>query len=127
MTPLSLRPATERRHPDPALSFPALNDGLDAQDCQAEAITEAVRAGVTGGVATKVGLSSAAAELRGEIGDLRTEFKWIKVIGGAILAVLILPWLAELVTGTLPGPVTAFADPVRSTSGSSRSRQSAAV
>ena len=136
---------------------------------QAEAITEAVRAGVTGGVATKADLSSVATELRGEIselrtelkgeiselrtelkseiselraelkgeigelraelkgdnnelraelkgdnnelrtelkgeiGEIRTELKWIKVIGAAILAILILPWLAELISATMPG------------------------
>ena len=129
----------------------AVTRGLEARGFetgQAEAITEAVRAGVTGGVATKADLSSAATELRGElaelrtelkgeitelrtelrgeiaelrtelrgeiaelrtelrgeIAELRTELKWIKVIGAAILAVLILPWLAELITATMPGP-----------------------
>ena len=33
---------------------------------------------------------------------LTGEIKWIKLIGGAILAVLILPWLAELAKGVLP-------------------------
>ena len=118
----------------------AVTRGLEARGFetgQAEAITEAVRAGVTGGVATKADLSSAATELRGElaelrtelkgeitelrtelrgeiaelrtelkgeIAELRTELKWIKVIGAAILAVLILPWLAELISATMPGP-----------------------
>ena len=69
--------------------------GFDS--AQAEAITEAVRAGVTGGVATKADLALLRTEMR-------TELKWIKLIGAAILAVLILPWLAELVSETMPSP-----------------------
>ena len=45
---------------------------------QAEAITEAVRTGVTGGVAT-----------RADISELRTELRWMKAIGGVIIALLI--------------------------------------
>ena len=52
----------------------------------------AIRDSITGGVATKADLA-----------HLETELKWIKLIGGAILAVLILPWLAELVSATMPG------------------------
>lgn len=63
--------------------------GLD--EGQAEAITATVRDGVTGGVATKA-----------DIAKLETELKWIKLIGGAILAVLIFPWLAEIISGTMP-------------------------
>ncbi|MDE0694920.1 MAG: hypothetical protein OXH76_03695 [Boseongicola sp.] len=58
---------------------------------QAEAITAAIKDGVTGGVATKA-----------DIARLETELKWIKLIGGAILAVLVLPWLAELISATMP-------------------------
>ena len=99
---------------------PAVTRGLEARGfdaAQAEAITEAVRAGVTGGVATKAGLLLVSTELKGEMselkgemsalktemGQLRTEPRWIKVIGVAILAVLILTWLAELISGTMPG------------------------
>lgn len=59
---------------------------------QAEAITETVREGVTGGVATKA-----------DIAELKTELKWIKLIGGAVLAVLVLPWLSELISAAMPG------------------------
>lgn len=58
---------------------------------QAEAITETVREGVTGGVATKA-----------DIAELKTELKWLRLIGGAVLAVLVLPWLAELISATMP-------------------------
>ncbi|MCY4590756.1 MAG: hypothetical protein OXE86_09410 [Alphaproteobacteria bacterium] len=71
---------------------------------QAEAITEAVRAGVTGGVATKANVIELRNELKNEIAELRNELKWIKLIGAAILAVLVLPWLAKLISATLPGP-----------------------
>lgn len=62
---------------------------------QAEAITTAIKDGVTGGVATKADLARLETELK-------TELKWIKLIGGAILAVLVLPWLAELISATMP-------------------------
>ena len=68
--------------------------GLDEK--QAEAITATVRDGVTGGVATKADVEKLEAELK-------TELKWVKLIGGAILAVLILPWLAKILSSTMPG------------------------
>ncbi|MXW27229.1 MAG: DUF1640 domain-containing protein [Dehalococcoidia bacterium] len=65
---------------------------------QAEAITGAVRAGVTGGVATKADLSDLRtdlhgdiATLRGDIAELRTEQRWMKVAGAGIVAALV--WL----------------------------------
>ena len=66
---------------------------------QAEAITQTVRDGVTGGVATKADI----AKLETGIVKLETELKWVKMIGGAILAVLILPWIAGIVAATMPG------------------------
>ena len=66
---------------------------------QAEAITQTVRDGVTGGVATRADI----AEVRADISELRTELRWMKLIGGAVLAVLVLPWLDELVSATMPG------------------------
>ena len=68
--------------------------GLDEK--QAEAITATVRDGVTGGVATKADVEKLEIELKAEL-------KWIKLIGGAILAVLILPWLAKVISSTMPG------------------------
>ncbi len=59
---------------------------------QAEAVTQTVRDGVTGGVATKA-----------DIARLESELKWIKLTGAAVLAVLVLPWLAELVSANIPG------------------------
>jgi len=52
---------------------------------QAEAITEAVRAGVTGGIATKADIL----EVKVDIAELRTEFRWVKAIGGLIVALLV--------------------------------------
>ncbi|MCY4167388.1 MAG: hypothetical protein OXE82_03830 [Rhodobacter sp.] len=108
--------------------------GLPQQ--QAEAVTLAIHAGVTGGVATKADLEALRGDfkaLRGDVsrdiealrGDFKalgarvdaldakidslgarldTELKWIKAIGGVIVAILILPWLAELFGAVLPGP-----------------------
>ena len=103
---------------------------------QAEAVTLAIHAGVTGGVATKADLEALRGDfkaLRGDVsrdiealrGDFKalgarvdaldakidslgarldTELKWIKSIGGVIVAILILPWLAEFFGAVLPGP-----------------------
>ena len=119
--------------------------GLPQQ--QAEAVTLAIHAGVTGGVATKADLEALRGDfkalrgdvsrdieaLRGDVsrdiealrGDFKalgarvdaldakidslgarldTELKWIKAIGGVIVAILILPWLAEFFGAVLPGP-----------------------
>ena len=45
---------------------------------QAEAITDAVRAGVTGGVAT-----------RADIAELQADLRWLKVIGTGIVGLLV--------------------------------------
>ena len=66
--------------------------GFDAD--QAEAITEAVRVGVTGGVATKADV----AEVRGAIAELRTEQRWMKVVGAGIVAALV--WLGVQIYDT---------------------------
>ncbi len=66
---------------------------------QAEAITQTVRDGVTGGVATKADI----ADVRTDIAELRVELKWIKLIWAAVLAVLVLPWLAEVISANMPG------------------------
>ena len=66
--------------------------GFDAD--QAEAITEAVRAGVTGGVATKADLAELRvdmSELRAGVAEVRTELRWMKAAGGVIVAALV--WL----------------------------------
>lgn len=85
----------------------AVTRGLEARGFdagQAEAITEAVRSGVTGGVASRADLAQVDTRLTGELTEIKAELKWIKLIGAAILAVLILPWLAEVISTTLPGP-----------------------
>ena len=103
---------------------------------QAEAVTLAIHAGVTGGVATKADLEALRGDLkalRGDVsrdiealrGDLKalrgdvkrldtridglgdrlgTDLKWIRAIGGVIVAILVLPWLAQLLGAVLPGP-----------------------
>ena len=96
---------------------------------QAEAVTLAIHAGVTGGVATKADLEALRGDVSRDIetlrGDLKalngrvdaldakidglgdrldTDLKWIRAIGGVIVAVLVLPWLAELLGAAVPGP-----------------------
>ncbi len=85
---------------------------------QAEAVTLAIHAGVTGGVATKADLEVLRGDfkalrgdvsrdieaLRGDIRRLDTDLKWIKAIGGVIVAILVLPWLAGILGVALPGP-----------------------
>lgn len=57
--------------------------GFDSD--QAEAIANAVRTGVTGGVATKA-----------DIAELKTDLLWIKWIGAVIVALLVVPFLRDL-------------------------------
>ena len=79
------------------------------EERQAEAIAAAIKDGVTGGVATKADIGAIKADI-GKLearldsleARLEAEFKWIKLIGGAVLAVLVLPWLAELISATMP-------------------------
>ncbi len=81
--------------------------GFDSD--QAEAITEAVRSGVTGGVATRADLSETESRLRGELTDMRgdvngrlarveVDLVWIKRIGGVIVALLAVPLLRDLLS-----------------------------
>ncbi len=69
----------------PAPSAPRQLKAREIDGDQTEAITEAVRAGVVGGVATKADL----AEVRIDITVLRTELRWMKAIGGVIVALLV--------------------------------------
>ncbi|MCY4327281.1 MAG: hypothetical protein OXC53_06810 [Rhodobacteraceae bacterium] len=63
--------------------------GFTAQ--QAEAVTEAVRTGVTGGVATKADLEKLDAKI-----DIH--MKWMKAIGGALFVLLAFPLLREFLS-----------------------------
>ena len=77
---------------------------------QAEAITEVVRIGVTGGVAAKADI----AEVKADIAELRTGLRWVKAIGAGIVGILIVDFvfvfnmLTEFSTG-LAAPETAVA------------------
>ena len=68
---------------------------------QADAIAEAVRTGVTGGVATNADIT----EMKADIAELRTDLRWVKAIGAGIVGVLIVAFgfvfnmLSELSTG----------------------------
>ncbi|WP_419738646.1 hypothetical protein [Ruegeria sp.] len=85
-----------------------------ADEKLAEAIVEGLTAADTSELATKGDLAEAeaamkadiaevrsdlkadVAALQADIAEVRSDLKWMKGIGGAILAVLILPWLADL-------------------------------
>ena len=84
---------------------------------QAEGAAMMIHRHLVGNVATKEDIAALDKKLTGEITrveekltgqitrveeKLSGEIKWIKLIGGAILGVLILPWLAELARGILP-------------------------
>ena len=100
---------------------------------QAEAVTLAIHAGVTGGVASRADVEALRGDikiLRGDVSRemealdtkvdglgarldtkidglgarLDTDLKWIRAIGGVIVAILVLPWLAQLLGAVLPGP-----------------------
>ena len=122
---------------------------------QAEAVTLAIHAGVTGGVASRADVEALRGDikiLRGDVSRemealdtkvdglgarfdtkvdglgarldtkidglgarldtkidglgarLDTDLKWIRAIGGVIVAILVLPWLAGILGVALPGP-----------------------
>lgn len=58
--------------------------------------------------AFKTKIDTSVAELNTKIDTsialLGTDLKWIKIIGGTIVGLLVLPWLVQLVGATLPGP-----------------------
>ncbi len=72
------------------------------EERQAAAITTAIKDGVTGGVATKADIVMLKTDITRLETELKTELRWIKLIGGAVLAVLVLPWLAQLILATMP-------------------------
>ena len=73
------------------------------EERQAEAITTAIRNAVSGGVATKADIHDVKAdihEVKTDIAELKTDLKWIKLIGAAVLAILVQQQLADLVAIT---------------------------
>ena len=66
---------------------------------------EALRGDVSRDVETLRG-DFRALEVRvdAKIDRLGTDLKWIRAIGGVIVAILVLPWLAELLGAAVPGP-----------------------
>ena len=76
-----------------------------ADEGLAEAIVEGLAVADTSELATKTDLAELASkadlakvrgELKEDLAEVKGDLKWMKLIGSAILAVLILPWLAEL-------------------------------
>ena len=55
---------------------------------QADAIVETLSSADTTGLATK-------ADLKQEISDVKSDLKWIKIIGGTIVGLLVLPYLGS--------------------------------
>ena len=56
---------------------------------QAEAIAETVRAGITGGVATKTDLANLRGEINAQLARIESDLLWVKLIGGAIIAIIV--------------------------------------
>ena len=52
-------------------------------------------------VATKADIFEVKADIAEIKTELKTELKWIKLIGGTVLAALVLLWLVELISGTM--------------------------
>lgn len=50
------------------------------------------------GLATKVELDAAVSGLESKIGLIAKDLSWIKIIGGAIIVIEILPWLKDAMT-----------------------------
>ena len=55
-------------------------------------------------VATKHDLLALETKIDNSVALLGTDLRWIKIIGGTIVGLLVLPWLVQLVGATLPGP-----------------------
>ncbi len=68
---------------------------------KAEAITNAVHAGITGGVATKADIAG----LKTDIVELRASFLWVKIIGGGMIAanIGVIAFFADLVKDLIAG------------------------
>ena len=67
-----------------------------AEEGLAEAIVEGLTAADTSELATKADVAEVKSDLKADIAEVKNDLKWMKGIGGAILAVLVLPWLAEV-------------------------------
>lgn len=76
-----------------SLAFSKKLRAAGASEELAEAIVEGISEVDTTNLATKGDI----ADVKKDIAELRVEIGWIKLIGGAILATLILPYLAQVV------------------------------
>ena len=80
-----------------------LGTGLRAEMTGLRTDLERVEAGLRVDMAElRTDLEKVESGLRSEISVVRNDLRWIKLTGGAVLAVLVLPWLAE-VAGTALG------------------------
>jgi len=85
------------------LAFSRKLKDAGADDRLADAIVEGLTAADTSELATKSDIlivenkiDKVESVLKAEIAEVIVDQKWIKLIGGAILVVLILPWLTKL-------------------------------
>ncbi len=82
---------------------------------QSEAITDTVRTGITGGIATKADIARLEADIarlgervgelatKKELAEVKSDLQWTTKIVWLILALLILPWLERLLPSIMPG------------------------
>ena len=69
---------------------------------QAVAITTAIRSAVVGGVATRADIAAMKVDVRKLLVRIKTDLKWIRLIGAVILVVLVLQLSTELVAIMTP-------------------------
>lgn len=55
-------------------------------------------------VATKQDIIALETKIDNSVALPGTDLRWIKIIGGTNVGLLVLPWLVQLVGATLPGP-----------------------
>lgn len=79
------------------LAFSKKLRAAGADERLADAIVEGFTTADTSELATKADLKEVETALRHEIGEVRHDLKWIKGIGGIIVAIMVLPLLRDMV------------------------------
>ena len=79
----------------------AVQDDVAAVKSDMAAVKEDVAAVKEDVAAVKSDVAAVKSELKAEIAAVKSDLKWLKGIGAAILAVLVLPWLTELAARAL--------------------------
>ena len=78
------------------LEFSKSLQAAGADEKLAEAIVKGITGADTSELATKDDLKNTETLLRSEIADVKSDLKWMKGIGAAILAAVVIPMLTEL-------------------------------